>query len=145
MTNSILKALDADKWWILGPCELSKIVPEYCNTLESHFSIVYKKKETQPKKYSSFRLSCPLFGPKPGTTAATVTPKNNRSNFLLGNNLRQGLLFTRTDQNRLQKRFHGEQANSRDQTKSFLDYGKVVKITINHHNSRDHLSKTITT
>ena len=58
-------------------------------TLESHFSIVYKKKETQPKKYSSFRLSCSLFGPKPGTTAAKVTPKNNRSNFLLGDNLRQ--------------------------------------------------------
>ena len=36
-------------------------MPEYYNTLESHFSRADKKKETQPKKYSLFRLSCPLW------------------------------------------------------------------------------------
>ena len=52
MTNSISKASDVD---------IGGSLPEHYNTLESHFSRVYKKKETQPKKHSSFSLSCSLW------------------------------------------------------------------------------------
>ena len=52
MTNSISKALDVD---------IGGSLPEQYNTLESHLSRVYKNKETQPEKHSSFRLSCSLW------------------------------------------------------------------------------------
>ena len=60
MTNLILKASVADNC-LLRPCELSKIVPERNNPLESYFSRVHKKKKKQLKKNSLFRFSSPLW------------------------------------------------------------------------------------
>ena len=48
MTNSFLKAWDADNGATLDCVSFVKFVPEYYNIIESLFSWVYKKKETQP-------------------------------------------------------------------------------------------------
>ena len=60
MANSIVKASDADNG---GSFDRVSLVRSCLNTIThlSHISAVYKKKKTQPKKYSSFRLSCPLW------------------------------------------------------------------------------------
>ena len=60
MTNSILKASDADIGGYVDH-ELCKVVREQYNTLEPHFIRVHKKNKTQPKKYSSFRHSCHIW------------------------------------------------------------------------------------
>ena len=58
LANSILKVSDTDN----GPqiIWLGKTVPEHNNRLELYFTRIHKKKKKQPKKYSPFRLCCPL-------------------------------------------------------------------------------------
>ena len=58
-------------------------------TLLSHISAEFtriRKHNLRNIVHSDFLALC---GPKPGTTSAKVKPKNQRSTFLLGDNLKQ--------------------------------------------------------
>ena len=128
MTKSILKASDADNG---GSLDHVSLVKSSLNTITllSHISGEFTRKRKYNLKnivHSGFFALC---GPKPGTTAAKVKPQNQRSTFLLGDNLKQAA----KDAHRLReltkrdykKNFKGNrQSQARDQTKSFLDYSK---------------------
>ena len=88
MTNSILKVSDADNGGSLHHVSLVKSCLNTI-TLLSHISAEFTIKRKQNLRnivHSDFLALC---GPKPGTTAGKVKPKNQRSTFLLGDNLKQ--------------------------------------------------------
>ena len=130
MANSILKASDADSDGSLDHVILVKSCLNII-TLLSHISAVSefarkRKHNLRNIVHSDFLALCVL---KPGTTAAKIKPKNQRSTFLLGDNLKQAA----KDARRLQeltkkdykKNFKGNrETQARDQAKSFLGYGK---------------------
>ena len=69
-----------------------------------------------------------LCEPKPGNTEAKVKPKNQRSTFLLGDNLKQAAKddwrSQKLTKKECKKQFKGiKQTQARNQTKSFLGYG----------------------
>ena len=92
-----------------------------------------------------------LCGPKPGTTAAKAKPKNQRSTFLLGDNLKQAAKNACGSQElieKITKKISKGTGKFRLEIKQNLLWTmarKVAKITINHHNRGDHLSTTTAT
>ena len=110
MTNSVLKASDDDNGGSLDHVSLVKSCVNTM-TLLSH---------------TDFLALC---GTKPGTTVPKVEPKNQRSTFLLEDNLKQAAKDVRRSQELAKKDYKKDfkgnrQTQARDQTKSFLDYGK---------------------
>ena len=128
MTNSILKASDADNGGSLDHVSLVKSCQNTV-TLLSHILTEFTRKRKHNLgniAYSDFLALC---WPKPGTTATKVKPKNQRFTFLIGDNLKQAAKDVVRSQeltkNDYKKYFKGNrQTQVRDQTKSFLDYGK---------------------
>ena len=89
MTNSILKASDADNGGYLDYVNLVKLCLNTI-TLLSHISAEFTRKGKHNLRNIVHLDFLALCGPKPGTTAAKVKPKNQRSAFLLGENLKTG-------------------------------------------------------
>ena len=97
MTNSNLKALDADSGGSLGHVSLVKSCLNTI-TLLSHISAEFTRKRKHNLRNivnSDFLILC---GPKPGTATAKVKLKNQRSTFLLGVNLKQAAKDARRSQ-----------------------------------------------
>ena len=128
MPNSILKASDADNSGSLDHVNLVKLCLNTI-TLLSNISADFTRKRKHNLRnivHSDFLALC---GPKQGTTAAKVKPKNQRSTFLLGDNRKQAAKDARRLQELTKKDYKKDfkgnrQTQTRDQTKSFLDYGK---------------------
>ena len=146
MANSILKTSDADTG---GSLDHVSLVKSCLNTITllSHILADFTRKRKHNLKNIVHSDSLALCGPKPGTTAAKIEPKNQRSTFLLGENLKQEAKDAHCLQELAKKVYkedfkENRQTQARDQTKSAR---KVVKITINHHNSGDQLFTTTIT
>ena len=83
MTNSILKTSGADTG---GSLDHVSLVKSCLNTITllSHISADFTRKRKHNLKNIAYADFLALYGPKPGTTAAKIKPKNQRSTFLLG-------------------------------------------------------------
>ena len=128
MTNSILKASDADNGGYVDHIDLVKSCLNTI-TLLSHISAEFTRKRKHNLRNIVHSDILALCAPKPGNTAAKVKPKNQRSTFLLGDNLKQAAKDARRSQELTKKNYKKDfkgnrQTQARDQRKSFLDYGK---------------------
>ena len=125
MTNSILKTSDADTG---GSLDHVSLVKSCLNTITllSHILADFTRKRKHNLKNIVHSDSLALCGPKPGTTAAKIEPKNQRSTFLLEENLKQEAKDAHCLQELAKKVYkedfkENRQTQARDQTKSFLD------------------------
>ena len=149
MTNSILKASDADNGGYVDHVDLVKSCLNTI-TLLSHISAKFTRKRKHNLRNIVHSDILALCAPKPGNTAAKVKPKNQRSTFLLGDNLKQAAKDARRSQEltkKTTKRISKGTGKLKLETKEspfWTMARKVVKITINHHYSGDHLSTTTT-
>ena len=87
MTNLILKL----QLLIMVSLDHVNLVKSCLNTITllSHTSAEFIRKRKNNLRKIVHLDFLPLSGPKPGTTAAKVKPKNQQSTFLLGDNLQQ--------------------------------------------------------
>ena len=93
MANSILTASDADSGGSLDHVNLVKTCMNTI-TLLSHISAEFTRKRQNNLRNVVHYDYLVLCGPKPGTSAAKVKPKNPRCTFLLGDDLR-GIVISR--------------------------------------------------
>ena len=97
MANSIVKASDADNG---GSLDRVSLVRSCLNTIThlSHISAEFTRKRKHSLRNIVHSDFLALFEPKPGTIAAKIKPKNERSTFLLGDNLKQAAKDARRSQ-----------------------------------------------
>ena len=104
MVNSILKASGADNGRSLDHVKLIKSCLNtiiFLNRVSAEFTRK-RKNNLRNTVHSDFLAPC---APKLGTTTAKVKPKNQRSTFLSGDNLKQAAQDARRSQELTKKKF----------------------------------------
>ena len=84
-----------------------------------------------------------LFGPKPGSAACKAKPRNTRSKYLLGDNLKQAAKdakrseeITKKDSYTKDFKVQSKHYTSTDQKNSFLDHGRKTGRNFNRQSTK---------
>ena len=130
IANSVLLASDNGPSG--GPINHTNIV-KACMigiTLLGHISAKFERKRKSNLRNIVHKDFVALCGPKPGSTAYKGKPRNTRSKYLLGDNLKQAAKdarrseITKKDSYRKDFKVQSKHHTSTDQKKPFLDHGR---------------------
>ena len=141
--NSALLASDSDP--TSGPINHVNIVKACVNriTLLGHVLAEFERKCKNNVRNIVHKGFVALCEPKPGSAAYKAKPRNIRSIYLLGNNLKQATKdakrseeITKKDSYRKDFKVQSKHYTSTDQKKPFLDHGRKTGQNFNRHSTK---------
>ena len=144
IANSVLVASDNGPSG--GPINHVNIVKPCMNriTLLGYVSEEFERKRKSNLRNIFHKGFVALCGPKPGSDAYKAKPRNTRSKFLLGDNLKQAAKdtkrseeITKKDSYRINFKVKSKYYTSTDQKKSFLNHGRKAGQKQGQHYNND--------